>query len=143
MTKIAKNLEIVLASTYSLYLKTQNYHWNVTGPNFKALHELFALQYEEMILAIDILAERIRTFGHKVDGTYSNFAKISLVKEANKDLKSEDMVKDLVLSNKILIDLLKEGVHTAQQEHDEASADILIGRIEVHEKNVWMLQSSL
>lgn len=143
MTKVAKNFENVLANSYTLYLKTQNYHWNVTGSNFKTLHELFGLQYEEIIPAIDIIAERLRTFNLKVDGSYANFSKLSKMKEGDKDLKSEAMVQDLIDSNKILIDLLKEGVHIAQQEHDEASADVLIGRIEAHEKNVWMLQSSL
>ncbi len=143
MSKIKNHLEIILANTYSLYLKTQNFHWNVTGPNFKSLHELFALHYEEMIPAIDILAERVRTLGSKVDGSYENFARLTKFRSANKDLNSKDMVQELINSNKILIELLKEGVEIAQQERDEASADILIGRTEAHQKNVWMLESSL
>ncbi len=143
MSKIKNHLEIILANTYSLYLKTQNFHWNVTGPNFKSLHELFALHYEEIIPAIDILAERIRTLGLKVDGSYENFAKLTKFQSANKDLSAKEMVFELVNSNKILIELLKEAIEIAQHEKDEASADILIGRVEAHQKNVWMLESSL
>ncbi len=143
MTNITNNLNQVLANTYSLYLKTQNFHWNVTGPNFSSLHELFALQYEEMIPAIDILAERIRTLGEKVDGSYESFSKLTLFKSGDKDLKSPQMVQELVESNNLLIELLKKGVEIAQKDSDEATADILIGRIEAHQKHVWMLNSSL
>ncbi len=143
MTQITKNLNIILANKYSLYLKTQNFHWNVTGPNFKSLHELFGLQYEEIIPAIDIVAERIRTLGEKVDGSYENFAKLTIFKSGDKDLSADKMVKDLVESNNKLIELLKEGAKNAQENFDDATADILIGRIEAHQKNVWMLNSSL
>lgn len=143
MTQITKNLNIILANNYSLYLKTQNFHWNITGTNFKSLHELFGLQYEEMIPAIDIIAERIRTLGEKVDGSYENFAKLTIFKSGDKDLNAEKMVKDLVESNNKLIELLKEGAKNAQDNSDDATADILIGRIEAHQKNVWMLNSSL
>ncbi len=143
MKKIIENLELILANSYSLYLKTQNYHWNVTGQNFKTLHELFALHYEELIPAIDILAERIRTLGSKVDGSYENFAKLTKFKSADKNLKNDAMVKDLIAANNVVIDLLKNGVLIAQKDSDDATADILIGRIEAHQKNVWMLNSSL
>ena len=141
--KTINAIEEILANTYSLYLKTQNYHWNVTGPNFKTYHELFGLQYEEFIPAIDELAERIRTLGPKVDGSYANFGKLTKFAESKLDINASEMVKDLIESNNILIEMMKKGVVTAQDENDEASADILIGRIEAHEKHVWMLQSSL
>lgn len=143
MTNITNNFNIVLANTYSLYLKTQNYHWNVTGPNFKSLHELFQVQYEELIPAIDDIAERIRTLGEKVDGSYENFSKLSSISSAKQNISSQEMVQDLVESNNKLIEIMKAGVEIAQSNHDEASADILIGRIEAHEKHVWMLNSSL
>ncbi len=143
MQKTISNLNSVLANTYSLYLKTQNYHWNVTGPNFKTLHELFGLQYEEMIPAIDIIAERIRILGDKVDGTYEHFDKLTVIEPGNKDFASEEMVADLVESNIRLNELLQKSVETAQQSGDEATADILIGRMESHQKHIWMLRSSL
>lgn len=142
-TKVNDHLNKILANTYSLYLKTQNFHWNVTGPNFKALHELFGLQYEEMIPAIDIIAERIRTLGEKVDGSYEHFAKLTVFKSGDKNLTSEEMVKELVESNNKVIELLKEGVTIAEENNDDATADILIGRTEDHQKHVWMLNSSL
>lgn len=143
MSKTTQNLNEVLANTYSLYLKTQNFHWNVTGPNFKALHELFGMHYEEMIPAIDEIAERIRTLGEKVDGSYENFAKLTKFSSADKNLDSESMVKELISSNNTLIELLKQGTQIAQDETDEATADLLITRTEAHQKHVWMLNSSL
>lgn len=143
MQKVLANLNSVLANTYSLYLKTQNYHWNITGPSFKALHELFGLQYEEMIPAIDVIAERIRTLGEKVDGSYAHFDKLTVIEPGDKDLKAEEMVADLVESNLKLNDLLHKGVEIAQESGDEATADILIGRMESHQKHIWMLRSSL
>jgi starvation-inducible DNA-binding protein len=101
------------------------------------------LHYEELIPAIDILAERIRTLGSKVDGSYENFAKLTKFKSADKNLKNDAMVKDLIAANNVVIDLLKNGVLIAQKDSDDATADILIGRIEAHQKNVWMLNSSL
>tara|TARA_A100001015_G_C14444190_1_gene501647 strand:+ start:52 stop:483 length:432 start_codon:yes stop_codon:yes gene_type:complete len=143
MQKVIANLESVLANTYSLYLKTQNYHWNVTGPNFKALHELFQLQYEEMIPAIDEIAERIRTLDVKVDGTYENFASLSVIASGNRNLSAQEMVADLVEDNLKVNSLLQKGVEIAHQLSDEATADILIKRMEHHQKAVWMLRSSL
>ena len=138
-----ENLEKVLANSYALVLKTQNYHWNVVGENFKTLHELFGAQYEEMANAIDEIAERIRALGSKVEGTFENFAKISKIKNANKNFKSSEMLQDLVSSHEILIEQLKIAIKTAQEEGDEATADIFIGRTQVHQKAVWMLESSI
>jgi starvation-inducible DNA-binding protein len=140
--KTIENLEKALATSYALALKTQNYHWNVTGENFKSLHELFGAQYEELSDAIDEIAERIRTLGSKVEGTFDNFKKLSKVGNGEKSLKSEMMIKDLVSSHKLLVEELKFDIKTAQAEEDEATADLFINRVSVHEKAIWMLESS-
>jgi len=137
-----EHLEKVLANTYALGLKTQNYHWNVVGENFKSLHELFGAQYEEIFDAIDELAERIRALGSKVEGTFENFSKIAKIKSGNKNFKSGEMLKDLIASHELLTDQLKKGVKIAQDEGDEATADMFIGRTQAHEKAIWMLVSS-
>jgi starvation-inducible DNA-binding protein len=138
-----KSLEVILASSYGLALKTQNYHWNVTGANFKSLHELFGAQYEELSEAIDDLAERIRALGDKVEGTFDNFSKLSKIKAGDKKLNSNDMLKDLVSGHEAVVKLLNAGIKISQKEGDEATADMLIGRIEAHDKAAWMLRSSI
>ena len=137
-----EHLEKVLANSYALYLKTQNYHWNVVGENFKPLHELFGAQYEELATAIDEIAERIRALGSKVEGTFENFSKSAKIKSGNKNLKSHEMIKDLVAGHELLIDQLKKGIKIAQDEGDEGTADIFISRAKTHEKAAWMLVSS-
>lgn len=141
--EVIKSLEVILASSYGLAIKTQNYHWNVTGANFKSLHEMFGAQYEELADAIDELAERIRALGEKVDGSFENFSKLSKVKAGDKNLKANDMLKDLVSSHETIIKLLHVGIKVAQKASDEATADMFIGRVESHEKAVWMLHSSV
>lgn len=141
--KTLENLEKTLATSYALALKTQNYHWNVVGGNFKSLHELFGSQYEELFDAIDEIAERIRALGSKVDGSFENFSKVSMIKSANKNFNSNEMLKDLIADHEILINFMKNAIKIAQDEEDEATADMFIGRIEVHEKAAWMLNSSI
>lgn len=141
--EVIKNLEVILASSYGLTLKTQNYHWNVVGANFKPLHEMFGAQYEELAVAIDELAERIRALGDKVDGSFENFSKLSKVKSGDKNLKANDMLKDLVSGHETIIKLLHVGIKAAQKASDEATADMFIGRVESHEKAAWMLRSSI
>ena len=136
------SLEKVLANSYALYLKTQNYHWNVVGANFKSLHELFNEQYNDLAAAIDEIAERIRALGVKVDGTFENFSKLSKIKSGDKNAKNEAMIRDLISGNETVADFLKEGIKAAQSEQDEGTADLLIGRLKIHEKAIWMLQSS-
>jgi len=136
------NLEQSLADSYSLALKTQNYHWNVVGENFKSLHELFGAQYEEISVAIDEIAERIRTLGSKVEGSFENFSKLTKIKSGNKNLSAKEMIKDLILGHELIVESMKSAIKTAQDEGDEASADMFIGRIQAHEKAVWMLTSS-
>lgn len=135
-------LEKVLANSYALYLKTQNYHWNVVGPNFKELHLLFEEQYGELALAVDELAERIRALGSKVDGTFDHFKKLSTVKNGNKNAASSEMLSDLVGDHETLVKALQAGIKTSQEEGDEGTADLFIGRLKAHEKAIWMLQSS-
>ena len=135
-------LEKALADTYALVVKTQNYHWNVVGENFKPLHELFGVQYEEMFGAIDEVAERIRAIGYKVEGSFENFQKLSKSKSANKNLDAKAMVKDLIADHESLVQDLKNGIKISQAEEDEATADLFIGRIQIHEKAIWMLRSS-
>jgi starvation-inducible DNA-binding protein len=137
------SLEKVLANSYVLALKTQNYHWNVVGENFKSLHLLFEEQYNEIAAAIDEIAERIRTFGVRVDGTFEHFQKLSKIKSGDKNLKSAAMIKDLIAGNEVVVEALKAGTKAAQEEGDEGTADLLIGRTKAHEKAIWMLTSSL
>jgi starvation-inducible DNA-binding protein len=141
--KTVSRLKTTLATSYALALKTQNYHWNVTGPNFKPLHELFGEQYTELAAAIDEIAERIRALGSVVDATFKNFSDGSKISDGDHKLNAEKMLRDLADSHKTLIELLKKGVEIAQSEKDEASADLFITRTEVHEKALWMIESSL
>jgi len=137
-----QNLENLLANSYLLSLKTQNYHWNVVGENFKPLHELFGAQYEELADAIDEVAERIRALGSKVEGTLENFSKLSKIKSGNKNFNESEMIQDLAFGHELIIKDLKVAIKVAQDEGDEATADIFIGRIQAHEKATWMLVSS-
>ncbi|MBM3590126.1 MAG: DNA starvation/stationary phase protection protein [Alphaproteobacteria bacterium] len=136
-------LEKILADSYVLMLKTQNYHWNVVGDNFKSLHEMFQLQYEELFGAIDELAERIRSLGSKVDGTFDHFKKYSDIKSGNKDFNAQEMIKDLISDHEIIVNQLHKSIKISQQEGDESSADIFIQRAKAHEKTIWMLVASL
>ena len=140
--KVVKVLESVLANSYALVVKTQNYHWNVSGANFKPLHELFGLQYEELFAALDEFAERIRALGVRVEASFAHFANLSKAKNGNENLSANEMLQDLALDHQALISLLKEGIEIAQKNSDEASADILISRVQIHEKALWMIESS-
>ncbi len=139
----AASLEKALANSYLLQLKLQNYHWNIVGENFKPLHELFGAQYEEVSTAIDEIAERLRTIGSKVEATFENFQKIGRIKSGNKNLNSIDMIKDLIAGHEVVIEELRIGIKAAQEEGDEVTADLFIGRASAHEKAVWMLSSSI
>lgn len=141
--KTVEILNNVLANSYALALKTQNYHWNVVGPNFKSLHELFEEQYDDIFEAIDDIAERIRVLGPKVEGTFENFQTLTQFKNGDKDLSDKDMVRDLIEDHEALANLLKEGVKVAQSEDDEVTVGMLVDRAQSHEKTVWMLQSSI
>jgi len=135
-------LEETLANSYLLMLKTQNYHWNVVGENFKSLHELFQVQYEELFVAIDEIAERIRAIGSKVEGSFEGFSQLSKFKKGDKNSDPKTMINSLVADHDELAKSLKLAVKTAQEELDEGTADMFIGRIKAHEKAIWMLESS-
>lgn len=136
-------LEKVLADSYALALKTQNYHWNVVAENFKSLHELFEVQYGELAAAIDEIAERTRALGAKVEGTFENFLKLKKSKSGDKNLDAKGMVKDLAADHESLSKALSEATKIAQAEGDEGTADLFIGRGKAHDKAAWMLISSL
>jgi len=136
-------LQHVLANSYTLYLKTQNYHWNVTGPHFRSLHSLFEEQYTELIEANDEIAERIRTLGEKVPASFAIFSKNSNISDGNENSDANDMVKELAQDQQIVIDYLRKALREAENAQDDATCDLLIRRIDTHEKNRWMLSASL
>lgn len=136
-------LEKLLADTYTLYLKTQNYHWNVTGPSFNTLHTLFQAQYEDMILANDLIAERIRTLGEKAPGSFKAFLKLTSIRESEGNAKAVEMVKNLAKDQDTLVASARVVLEAAQANGDDPTADLAIGRMEVHQKNHWMLKAHL
>jgi len=137
------HLKKIVANSFALSLKLQNYHWNVEGAHFKPLHELFSEQYEELSDAIDDLAERVRALGDKVEASFSSFSKLSDLEEGNHNLSAHKMVQDLLNDHEFLVKMLNKGIVTSQDEGDEATADMLIARIQEHEKAAWMLRSSI
>jgi len=143
MSNYISALQAVLADSYSLYLKTQNYHWNVEGPHFRSLHLMFEEQYNDLFTANDDIAERIRALGEKVDGSYDGCAKLTKIKPGNKDAEAMEMVKDLFESHQQLIATMKTCLEAAQSANDEVTTDMMVGRLNVHEKACWMLRSFL
>lgn len=131
-----------LASSYALYLKTQNFHWNVTGPNFSSLHSLFQTQYEDLAVAVDDLAERIRILGAKAPGSFSAFQKLSAVSDASGEEDAKGMVRTLHNDHLTVLEGLKSALKLAQEAEDEGSVGLLSERISVHEKTIWMLGAS-
>ena len=138
---IAKGLSVLLADTYTLYLKTHNYHWNVTGPMFQTLHTLFETQYNELALAVDEIAERIRALGEFAPGSYKEYAKLTNIKEADGIPTAEEMIKDLVKGQEAIAKTARSIVPTADDASDEVTLDLLTQRMTVHEKTAWMLRS--
>lgn len=141
--KIVDSLSTVLADAYMLYLKTHNFHWNVTGPMFSSLHVMFEEQYTEQWTALDDIAERIRSLGHFAPATYKRYAELSSIKEEPEVLSAKDMIRQLVDGNEILTRTLRAGVKVADELDDFPTADMLTTRMDVHEKNAWMLRSFL
>lgn len=141
--EIAAGLSRLLADTYTLYLKTHNFHWNVTGPMFQTLHLMFEGQYNELALAVDQIAERIRSLGMPAPGTYKEFAKLSSIKEPNGVPAAKDMIKQLVEGQEAVIKTARSLFPVVDECHDEASADLLTQRMQLHEKTAWMLRSLL
>jgi starvation-inducible DNA-binding protein len=141
---MAETLARVLANTYTLYLKTHNYHWNVTGPQFASLHTLFETQYTELAGAVDTIAERIRALGHVAPGSYAAFGKLSEVKEApDSPPEAMQMIRDLAADNETLIKLAEKANDVAEESNDVASGDMMIERMQVHAKAAWMLRAHL
>jgi len=139
--KIAPQVARLLADTYSLYLKTHNYHWNVTGSMFNTLHLMFEGQYNELALAVDLIAERIRALGFIAPGSYAEFMQLTKIKEHNGDLAAEAMIKDLILAHETLINTARDTLPYAEEANDQVTLDLVTQRLQVHEKTVWMLRS--
>ena len=140
---IADGLSRTLADTYTLYLKTHNFHWNVTGPMFQTLHLMFEGQYNELALAVDAIAERIRALGFPAPGTYSEYAKLSSIEETAGVPKAEDMIALLVEGQEAVARTARAVFAIADEANDEPTADLLTQRLQIHEKNAWMLRSLL
>ncbi|GAB1537661.1 Dps family protein [Scytonema sp. NUACC21] len=141
--KIAEGLSHLLADTYTLYLKTHNFHWNVTGPMFQTLHLLFETQYTELATAVDLIAERIRALGYPAPGTYSEFAKLSSISETSGVPKATEMIRLLVEGQEAVVRTARSIFPVVEEVNDEPTADLLTQRMLVHEKNAWMLRSLL
>ena len=141
--EIAQGLSRLLADTYTLYLKTHNFHWNVKGPLFNTLHLMFETQYNELALAVDEIAERIRALGHAAPGSYKQFAKLTEIKEETSVPKAEDMIAQLVADQEMVVRTARSIFPLVDEAHDEPSADLLTRRMEIHEKTAWMLRSML
>lgn len=140
---IAKGLSHLLADTYSLYLKTHYFHWNVTGPMFNTLHLMFEAQYNELALAVDLIAERIRSLDVYAPGTYSQFAKLTSIKESDGVPKANDMIAELVAGHEAVCRTARSVFPASDAASDEATADLLTQRLQLHEKTAWMLRSLL
>ncbi len=142
-TEIAEGLARLLADTYTLYLKTHYYHWNVTGPMFETLHLMFERQYTELALAVDLIAERIRALGVAAPGTYAEFARLSSIKDDPAPPDAKTMLRNILASHESVIRTARSVFPAAQKASDEPTADLLTQRLQLHEKTAWMLRSLL
>lgn len=134
------SLNKVLSSTYALYLKTQNYHWNVRGAHFYDLHKLFESQYSSLAEAIDTIAEQIRANGHKAPATFKFFSELSVIADGNEELSSDAMIDDLYQSHLLIVKLLEEGLEITDKAKDMVVNDLYISRMAEHKKAAWMLK---
>lgn len=141
--EIAQGLSKLLADTYTLYLKTHNFHWNVTGPMFQTLHLMFEGQYNELALAVDLIAERIRALGFPAPGTYKEFVQLSSIDEEDGVPNAEDMIRKLVEGQEAVVRTARSIFPAVERSHDEPTADLLTQRMQIHEKTAWMLRSLL
>lgn len=142
MNSINDSLKILLSDTYTLYLKTQNYHWHVKGPNFKPFHELFEEQYTELAMAIDLIAERLRMLGEIAPASFKEFEKYRTLSDGNALLNANEMLKEVHSDHLSLISALNKALNQANKDSDEGSASLLSDRIATHEKMAWILASS-
>ncbi len=140
---IAQGLSRLLADSYTLYLKTHNYHWNVTGPQFNTLHQMFEEQYTELAAAVDEVAERIRALGVKAPGSYREYAELTRVDEGTGEESAEEMIRQLAVGQETVVRTAREAFPAADEANDEPTADLLTQRMQIHEKNAWMLRSML
>ncbi|MBA3321617.1 MAG: DNA starvation/stationary phase protection protein [Pyrinomonadaceae bacterium] len=142
--EIAEGLSRLLADTFTLYLKTHNFHWNVTGPMFQTLHVMFEVEYNELWTATDLLAERIRALGHFAPGSYQDFSNLASIKEAaGVPPRAQDMIRLLVEGHETAARTARTVISTAEDAGDAPTADLLTERLQVHEKTAWMLRSLL
>jgi starvation-inducible DNA-binding protein len=140
---VAKGLSRLLADTYTLYIKTHNYHWNVTGPMFQTLHTMFEAQYTELATAVDLIAERIRALGERAPGSLMEFSKLASVKEEEGKVGAREMIQNLVDAQEALIRTAREVSPSAAKAQDLATEDLLTQRIQLHGKTAWKLRSLL
>jgi len=141
--EISDGLACLLADTYTLYLKTHNFHWNVTGPHFNSLHLQFEGQYTELATAVDTIAERIRALGMPAPGSYAEFSKLTTIKEETGQLSWEKMVSQLVEGHEAVVRTARQVLPLASEAEDEVTVGLLSDRMEIHEKSAWMLRSLL
>lgn len=141
--KIAQGLSVLLADSYTLYLMTHNFHWNVTGPQFNSLHQMFMTQYTEQWTALDQIAERIRSLGYPAPGTYKEFVKLATIKEVEGVPRANDMVRLLVAAQEATARTARSLFPVVDAANDQPTADVLTQRLDVHEKTAWMLRSLL
>lgn len=141
--EIADGLAKLLADSYTLYLKTHNYHWNVTGPMFNTLHLMFEQQYNELALAVDVIAERIRALGFPAPGSYKAFSRLTSIEEEEEVPNAQTMIEQLVVGQETVVRTARQIFPLVDKASDEATADLLTQRMQVHEKTAWMLRSML
>jgi len=141
--QMAKSLSKLLADTYILYTKTQNFHWNIVDPSFYSHHKMFQEQYEELAEAIDEVAERIRMVGHHSPGSLKQFLEIGSIKESGADLSGPEMIQTLAKDHEAMVASLHSWIANATEARDEGTADMMVGRLRAHEKSAWMLRSHL
>lgn len=141
--KIAAGLSALLADSYTLYLMTHNFHWNVKGPQFNSLHVMFMGQYTEQWNALDVIAERIRALGFPAPGTYKEFVKLASIKEVEGVPKADDMIRHLVAAQEATARTARQLFPIADAANDQPTADVLTQRIDIHQKTAWMLRSLL
>jgi starvation-inducible DNA-binding protein len=141
--EVARLLAVLLADTYLLYVKTQNFHWNVIDSRFYSLHQLFQKQYEELAEAIDEIAERIRMLGKQAPGSMQQFQELSNLQETTASHSGDEMMRKLANDHAVIIEFLNTSIATSQELGDEGSADLMIQRLRAHDKQHWMLKSHL
>jgi starvation-inducible DNA-binding protein len=141
--EIADGLSRLLADTYTLYLKSHNFHWNVTGPMFQTLHLMFETQYNELALAVDLIAERIRALGFPAPGTYAEFAELSSIREEPGVPSADAMIRKLVEGQEAVVRTARSVFPAAEKANDQPTMDLLTQRMQIHEKTAWMLRSLL